>query len=140
MTSDSIEAKESEYLYCKDSQLPNAGQGLYTAVQLYKEETIAIFRGEILTDRQAASRVSKDEDRYFISMLDGKTLDSMHTDCYAKYANDVKGSSSSNFKNNAKIVQDEKKNICLIATRNILPNEEIFCGYGHRYWKKHSDS
>nr|WP_272023308.1 SET domain-containing protein-lysine N-methyltransferase [Olleya namhaensis] len=64
-------------------------------------------------------------------------MDSMHTDCFAKYANDTKGSSNSVFKNNAKITLDDDGNVCIIATKHIKSGSEIFCGYGKRYWKKH---
>lgn len=132
-----ISVSESDYLYTSTSQLPNAGQGLYTAIKIYKDETISVFKGEILTKKQIAERVEKDEDKYFIEMLNGKIMDSMHVDCYAKFANDVKGSTNSEFKNNAKITIDENKNICIVATRNIKEGSEIFCSYGREYWAKH---
>jgi uncharacterized protein len=135
--SNSISAPESDYLYTALSQLPNAGLGLYTTVKIYKEEVISIFKGEILTKKQINERVENDEDKYFIEMLNGKIMDSMHVDCYAKYANDVKGSPETSFKNNSMISVDESNNICIIATKSIPPNSEIFCSYGKAYWKKH---
>jgi uncharacterized protein len=134
---DSISAPESDYLYTSPSQLPNAGLGLYTAVKIYKDETISVFKGEILTKRQVNERVDRDEDKYFIALLSGKIMDSMHVDCYAKYANDVKGSSNTDFKNNGKITVDEKKVVGITATRNIKAGSEIFCSYGKAYWVKH---
>ena len=86
-----ISVSESDYLYTSTSQLPNAGLGLYTAVKIYKDETISVFKGEILTKKEINRRVELDEDKYFIEMLNGKIMDSMHVDCFAKYANDVKG-------------------------------------------------
>jgi uncharacterized protein len=62
----------------------------------------------------------------------------MKVKCFAKYANDADGFLRSNFKNNAKIGLDEFDKVCLIATRNIKTNEEIFCSYGKKYWKKHN--
>lgn len=134
---DSIEANESDYLFKSQSQIPNSGNGLFTAITVYKGETIAIFRGVILTDKQANELVSKGEDQYFISLLNGSILDSMSTECFAKYANDVEGSYNSPFKNNSKIGLDEIGNVCIIATRNIKSGDEIFCSYGKRYWQKH---
>jgi len=132
-----IEAAESDYLYTDLSQLPNAGDGLFTAIPIYKDEIIALFKGEILTELQAKLRAKKGNDKYFINMLDGSIMDSMHVNCFAKYANDAEGFSKSNFKNSAKISLDEDDNVCIIATRNIKMGEEIFCGYGKKYWKKH---
>jgi uncharacterized protein len=133
----SISAPESDYLYTDISQLPNAGKGLYTAIKIYKDETISAFKGEILTQKQIKERVHIDEDKYFIEMLNGKIMDSMHVDCYAKYANDVKGTENSLFKNNARITIDENNDISIVATRTIALGSEIFCSYGREYWLKH---
>ncbi len=132
-----IESAESDYLYKALSQLPNSGNGLFTAINIYKDETISIFRGKILTDLQAKKSVLNGKDQYFINMLDGTIMDSINTPCFAKYANDVNGSFESEFKNNAKIGLDEDNNVCVIAIRKIVSGEEIFCSYGKNYWKKH---
>jgi hypothetical protein len=132
-----IESSESDYLYKAISQLPNSGNGLFTAINIYKDETISIFKGKILTDLQAKKSVLNGKDQYFINMLDGTIMDSINTPCFAKYANDVNGSIDSEFKNNAKIGLDEDNNVCVIAIRKISSGEEIFCSYGKNYWKKH---
>lgn len=132
-----IESAESDYLYKALSQLPNSGNGLFTAINIYKDETISIFKGKILTDSQAKKSVLNGKDQYFINMLDGTIMDSMNTPCFAKYANDVNGTFESQFKNNAKIGLDEENNVCVIAIRKIVSGEEIFCSYGKNYWKKH---
>ena len=134
----SIEALESDYLFIETSQLPNSGSGLFTAIAIYKDEVISLFKGEILTALQAKLRANKGDDKYFISLPNGTMMDSMRVSCFAKYANDAEGYSKSKFKNSAKIALDEDNNVCIIATRNIKMNEEIFCGYGKAYWKKHS--
>jgi hypothetical protein len=133
-----IDASESDYLYVSLSQLPASGNGLLTAINIYKDEIISLFKGEILTNAQAKLRVKRGEDRYFISMLNGSIMDSMKVKCFAKYANDTQGTLNSKLKNNSKIGLDEDENVCLIATRNIKMNEEIFCSYGKKYWEKHS--
>ena len=134
-----IEAPESEYLYIETSQLANAGKGLFTAIKIYKEDIISIFKGEILTETQAELRVKTNQDQYFINMIDGTIMDSMNTECFAKYANDATGFQQKKFQNNAEIGLDDENNVCLIATKNIKMGEEIFCNYGNRYWKKHGD-
>lgn len=128
-----IDANEEDYLYVEESQISNAGRGLYTAIPIYKNEIICIFKGEYLSEDEALKRSKAGEDRYFISMLQGGIMDSMHTDCFAKYANDVIGTA---FKTNAKISLDESDNVCIVATRKIAENEEIFCSYGKQYWSK----
>lgn len=132
-----IEAPESDYLYIQDSQITNAGKGLFTAIDIYPNEIISIFKGEILTDNEAQKRVSEGNDLYFINMLDGSILDSMNVDCFAKYANDAGAFSKSTFKNNSKITLDDDDNVCIVATKKIKSQQEIFCSYGVKYWKKH---
>lgn len=132
-----IDAKEEDYLYIQKSQIENSGNGLFTAIEIYKEEIISIFKGKIITNTEAESIVKLNEDKYFINLLDGTILDSNTVDCFAKYANDSNGFIKSKYKNNSKISLDEANNVCLIATKNIISNEEIFCSYGKRYWKKH---
>ena len=132
-----IEASESNYLYTSISQLPNSGNGLFTAINIYKDEIIAVFKGEILTNLQAKLRAKKGNNKYFINMIDGTIMDSMKVKCFAKYANDASGFSikPSGFKNNAKIALDDYNNVCLIASRNIKTGKEIFCSYGKKYWE-----
>ena len=132
-----IDAKEEDYLYIQKSQIENSGNGLFTAIEIYKEEIISIFKGKIITNNEAESIVKLNEDKYFINLLDGTILDSNTVDCFAKYANDSNGFIKSKYKNNSKISLDEANNVCLVATKNIKSNEEIFCSYGKRYWKKH---
>jgi hypothetical protein len=132
-----IDATEADYLFIDISQLPNAGKGLFTAIPIYKEEIIAQYKGEILTLLQASNRAVAGNDHYFINIVDGGILDSMHVACFAKYANDAKGYVDSTFKNNAKITLDDEENICLVAMRNIRIGEEVFCSYGKKYWIKH---
>ena len=130
-----IQAKESDYLYIQKSGIPNSGMGLFTAIDIYKDEIISIFKGEILTNIEAQKRAAIEADGYFVQMLNGETLDSMHVPCFAKYANDAKGYVTSGMKGNSKITLDDSENVCLIATRNIATGEEIFCSYGQKYWK-----
>ena len=132
-----IEALESDYLFVKTSQIKNAGKGLFTAIDIYKNEIISLFKGEVIDNTEAAKRVERGEDKYFINLLDDSILDSMHIDCFAKYANDAEGFSKGKFRNNAKITLDDDNNVCIKATKDIDFGDEVFCSYGKRYWKKH---
>ncbi|MES2746798.1 MAG: SET domain-containing protein, partial [Bacteroidota bacterium] len=109
-----INAEESDYLYVKNSQLVNSGNGLFTAIAIYKDEIIAVFNGEILSDNESDVRAKLGNNNYFMNLLNGSILDCMHTDGFAKYANDASGFSKSEFKNNAKITLDENQNVCLV--------------------------
>ena len=131
---DNIDAKEADYLYLKSSGILGAGNGLYTSIKIYKNEVISLFKGDILSDKEAKQRANKNLDGYFISMLNGSIMDSNHVKCFAKYANDAEGMAILKFKNNSKISLNEDNNVCLVALRNIASGEEIFCGYGKKYW------
>ena len=133
---DIIDAKEKEYLYVQTSQLPNAGKGLFTSIHIFKDEIISFFKGETLTDKEAAKRAKINKDGYFINMLDGTILDSKNIACFAKYANDSQGLKKTAFSYNAEIGLDDDEKVCLIAIKKIKPGEEIFCSYGKKYWAK----
>ena len=86
-----IDAKEKDYLYVQESQIFGSGKGLYTAIPIYKDEVISLFKGEILELPEAQMRSEKRLDAYFINLPDGKIMDSMNVNCFAKYANDARG-------------------------------------------------
>ncbi|MDR3581166.1 MAG: hypothetical protein P4L44_14490 [Oryzomonas sp.] len=137
-TTYTIEAKEKEYLYIRESRISGAGNGLFTAIPIYKDEVISVFKGKILSDKEAHDRAENGEDGYFINLPDGTILDSRNVNCFAKYANDASGSVKTRYRNNSHITLDEVGNVCIVATGKILANKEIYCAYGTRYWKRHS--
>jgi SET domain-containing protein len=130
-----IDAAEHDYLYIQESQIPESGQGLFTAIPIYKDEVISIFKGKILSDKEAQRRAANGDDAYFINMPDGTIMDSMTVKCFAKYANDASGLIQSSFKNNSRITLDEYGKVCIVANKRISVGAEIFCGYGNGYWK-----
>lgn len=129
-----IDVPEEDYLYTDTSQIENAGMGLFTAIRIYKNEIIAVFDGEIIDEQTRLIRINKKENAYFIVLINGKVLDSMHSNCFAKFANDANGTTKSAFKNNSFISLDEHDRPCIVATRTIKIGEEIFCSYGENYW------
>jgi uncharacterized protein len=133
---DKIDAKERDYLYIQESQIPNAGKGLFTSLPIFKDEIISIFKGEILSAEEAEIRANIGRNRYFINMLDGSIMDSMEVKCFAKYANDAEGLVKSEFSNNATITLDDDNRVCLVAMRDIIVGKEIFCSYGLKYWRR----
>lgn len=133
-----IDAPESDYLYTAVSKLSNSGNGLFTAIDIYKDEIIAIFYGLILTNQQAALKAKKGKTVYFMNLPNGKILDCESVNGFAKYANDASVGNLSGFKNKSKITLDEHQNVCLVAISKIKAGEEIFCSYGKKYWAKHA--
>ena len=133
---DRIDARESDYLYIAGSQIPGAGNGLYTAIPIWKHEIISLFKGKILSQDEADQRAKAGHNQYFINMPDGTIMDSMHVKCFARYANDAEGPVKNGSGINSAITLDDDNHVCLVAIRDINAGEEIFCSYGKRYWRK----
>jgi SET domain-containing protein len=139
MKEDSLEiaAPEADYLYVANSLLVNAGMGLFAAITIFKDEIICEYGGEIIGSAEAKKRVAAQSDQYFIMLPNGKILDSIDSNCFARYANDANGKEAGKVKNNAKIMLNEKGKVCLIASKKIKAGDEILCSYGKKYWLKH---
>lgn len=133
---DRIDARETDYLYITGSQIPGAGQGLFTAIPIWKHEIISLFRGKLLSQEEADQRAKAGHNQYFINMPDGSIMDSMNSKCFARYANDAEGRIKTGSGLNSIITLDDENHVCLVATRDISAGEEIFCSYGKRYWRK----
>lgn len=129
-----IDAEEADYLFVQNSSIPSAGAGLFTAIPIHRGEIIAVFQGEVLSQAEAKERASAGHDAYFVSLLDGSTMDSMNSECFAKYANDVEGPGNSRRRNNAVITLDDDEQPCLMALRTIKAGGEVFVSYGKAYW------
>ncbi len=129
-----IDAEEADYLFVQNSGIPLAGAGLFTAIPIHRGEIIAVFQGEVLSQTEAKKRASAGQDAYFVSLLDGSTMDSMNTECFAKYANDVEGPGTSRLRNNAVITLSDEDEPCLVATRTVKAGTEVFVSYGKAYW------
>lgn len=132
---DRIDLPEVDYLYAQPSQIPNAGNGLFTSIDIESGEIISKFVGEVISDEEAKKRADLGDDDYFMMLPTGETLDCKRTECFAKFANDAEGIPSG-FKNNAIITMDDYDNVVLAADRDIRAGEEIFVGYGKRYWQR----
>lgn len=132
---DQIDSPEEDYLYIQPSKIPNAGNGLFTSIDIEKDEIVSKFKGEVISEKEAKRRSELGEDDYFMMLPSGETLDCKRTECFAKYANDAEGIPSK-FKNNTIITIDDEDNVILVAKRDIKSGEEIFTGYGKRYWER----
>ena len=134
------EVVDPALLFVKVSTLPNCGKGLFTKVDIKKGSLIVEYKGEKITWAEGLKRNENHafQSPYLFYITAKNCIDAEYTlDALARYANDAKGYTNSNFNNNAQITFDEHHHICLIATRNIKAGEEIFCSYGKRYWRKH---
>lgn len=134
---DAILADERAYLFTGPSQIAGSGKGLFTAVQIYKDEVIAVFKGRILSAVVAKQKAALRQDAYFINMPDGTIMDCNRSFCFAKYANDASGFKKSALKNNAVITLNEDDEVCLVALTDIHAGAEVCCSYGRKYWQNY---
>lgn len=122
-----------EHLEVKESQIPNAGLGLFTKVDIKKGEFIVEYKGKITTWK-AADHMDGDNPFLFYVNEDHVIDASKNKKSVAKYANDAKGLTKiKGFTNNAEFYEEDLK-VFILATKNIKAGMEIFVDYGPDYW------
>ena len=122
-----------KYLYLKKSNLPGAGKGLFTKVDILKGTRIVEYKGRIQPWREV-----KHEDGYnpYLFKINSRTainaLPKKKT--FGRYANDARGFFRvEGQRNNAQY--EVEGNRCFIdATRAIHKYEEILVDYGGNFW------
>lgn len=124
-----------KYLEVKPSQIPNAGNGLFTNTFIPKGENIVEYKGRITTWKEISGR--DDSNLYIMHVTDKHVIDaSKNKKAFARYANDANGLTKiKGLKNNGIYVHDDKNRVYIEAKRDIQPGEEILVGYGSDYWK-----
>ncbi len=122
------------HLAIRKSQLPGAGKGLFTKIDIPKGTRIIEYKGRI-----EAWKEVKDEDGhngYLLRINWQTTINALpYKKAFGRYANDASGLVKvKGLRNNAEYVTEGRK--CFIeAIRSINKGEEIFVSYGKEYWK-----
>ena len=130
------------------SQLPNAGNGLYTLKKRKKGEDIAEYKGKVMTKQQLDRKYpGNTQAKYAIKFKGGRSgkknmyIDAAKTNCgVARYANEANIARA----NNTELVQKGRK-VVLEAKKDIKPKRrrvggkekkatELFTAYGDKYW------
>jgi uncharacterized protein len=122
-----------KYLRVKKSQIPGAGKGLFTSVNITKGTRIAEYKG-----KKRKWIDAKHEDGYngYLMRVSRSividALPAVHT--VGRYANDARGFARiKGITNNSEYVSEGNR--CFIeATKHIKAGEEIFVSYGKEYW------
>jgi hypothetical protein len=127
---DHIDIPEECYLFIRKSSIAGAGDGLFTCIDIFKNEIVSVFKGVIINLKEAEKIKKSGNHQYFMDLPSGRVFDTSNTHCYAKYANDSIGNIS---KNNAVISMDGKT-VVLVAIKKIKAGSEIFTSYGNKYW------
>lgn len=123
-------------LVIKKSTIPNSGKGVFTKVDIEKDDIITEYTGEKVSHTVGASRVILAQSDSVV-YLNKKYLVDTRTDktCYATYINDAEGLNKTGAKNNVYMVR-MKGHIFVVAKRDIQKGEELFISYGKLYWQK----
>jgi len=129
----------------KKSNIPNAGKGLFTTVDLPKNSRVLIYQGEMMLQNDGhADKIDKKtktpDDHSYCWFLNGKEeicINSIHTPQFkARYVNDAY---KTKFKNNLRPSFDYKnKRVSYISIKNIKAGDELFISYGEPYWDSRS--
>lgn len=116
-------------LTIKQSQIPNAGQGVFTNDFIPSNTIIDEYRGDV-------HYISFSSSRYFLEITPTCGIDAFnYPRCYMAMINDVHGT---DFKTNCTFIIDQENEKAFIqSTADIPPHSELFVIYGDEYWKEH---
>lgn len=120
-------------LFVKKSQLPYAGEGLFTRVVIHKGDRIVEYKGRLRPWKEA-----KHEDGYngYLLRLDRSTaIDALpYKRAFGRFANDATGLSRMPrlFNNAAYLIYGHR--CYIVATRTIPMGGEILVSYGKEFW------
>lgn len=121
-------------LYIKESNLPDAGNGLFTGEFIPKGEKVIEYKGKITTWKEVDHQDGQNGYIYFVKrdhVIDAGRMKS----ALARYANDARGIKRiKGLLNNAEYVEEGVR-VFIQAARDIQPGEEIFVPYGKEYWE-----
>ena len=120
-------------LEIKDSNIPNAGLGLFTKEFIAKGSKIVQYKGKRRTWKDVKN---EDGNFYIFYVTRSHIIDANnYKKSFARYINDasglkrVKGNT-----NNTEFVREGDK-VYVIAIKDIAAGGELFVGYGKEYWE-----
>ncbi|ANH82971.1 SET domain-containing protein-lysine N-methyltransferase [Niabella ginsenosidivorans] len=124
----------SKRLFVKTSTLPNAGKGLFTKVNIAKNEIITEYIGNLVTWKEVEQDV---DNGYIFHINDDAVIDaSKNKNSFGRYANDAAGLQRvKGITNNAEYMEEGTR-VFIKAKRAIPAGSEIFVAYGPQYWKQ----
>jgi uncharacterized protein len=121
----------------KKSKIPNAGKGLFAADVFKRGEPIIEYTGEQITWAQCQKRNEALDGvgAYYFYISERKCIDALYRlDSLARYANDAAGFIRiPGIRNNARFEIIKGKPF-IVASRTIMPGDEIYVSYGREYW------
>ena len=123
-------------LVVQQSNIPDAGKGLFTTIEFSKNEYITFYDGELITREEALERRRRGQDSHIRS-------NAVLGDCIDGYTGQSipDGSGGASIANHqapptANSRYDSRNGVTwLRANRNIRVGEEVTCDYGKAYWR-----
>jgi len=120
-------------LEVKTSQLPNAGKGLFTKIDIAKSTRIVEYKGRL--HRWKDIKHEDGHNGYLLYISSNAVINAEQTlKLIGRYANDANGHVRvEGLRNNSEYVTVGSR--CYItATKSIKKGEEVFVRYGKEYW------
>lgn len=123
-------------LFIKKSNISKAGKGLFTKIFIPKYMIIAEYKGEHISNEEFKIRTNQNKGNYGLVLNDKIIIDAyIINDNIARYANDANGlQKCTGLKNNSIYIEHDNK-MYIMASKNILPKQEIFVSYSPSYWQ-----
>jgi uncharacterized protein len=121
-----------KHLFVKKSQIPDAGNGLYTKVMIPKGTRIVEYKGRITKWKEVKDAW---DNGYIYSVNNNHVIDAKRTkSALARYANDARGIVRvKGVTNNCEYVNDGVR-AYIESVKDIPAGAEILVSYGKEYW------
>eukprot|EP00762_Andalucia_godoyi_P003956 ANDGO_05736.mRNA.1 hypothetical protein EMIHUDRAFT_97090 len=122
--------RPDEGLYIAKSTIPGAGYGLFSQVDIQKNEIVSEYTGRIMTDIDYSLRYPENDAEYVISVGEDLSIDGDDPSAttLARFANHQQGNRA-----NAGYIMSGCK-VFVIAFKFIKRDTEIFTDYGRQFW------
>ncbi|MBL7922655.1 MAG: SET domain-containing protein-lysine N-methyltransferase [Bacteroidia bacterium] len=130
----------SKVVKIKKSQLPKAGNGLFTLKEFKRGDIVCEYEGEIVPWSECEKRAEKGHEGYVFFFSRNRCVDAYYTPwAFGRYANDARGIGRvAGLTNNAQYevkIRNGEKRVFIVATRTIPAGSEVFVHYGDDYWR-----
>jgi SET domain-containing protein len=121
-------------LFVKKSNLPQAGKGLFTKIDISKNTRILEYKGKKRKWKEV--KHLDGYNGYLMYITRNAVIDALHyKKTLGRYANDAKGfSRTPGLRNNCDYVSEGDR-CYLEAKRSIKKGEELLVGYGKEFWQ-----
>ena len=120
---------DSEHFEVRNSNIVNAGKGLFSKVRINKGDTIGHYTGIVVSDEEAEQEPHVDSHYIVWVCKDCNIVGEGPKASHTRYINHHT-SPNSQF-----VVSTRWKKARIEATRTIQPGQEVFVDYGEEYWE-----